>query len=63
MVIVLKVQLALSIVMIASPWIFGYYEVSGARWVNVVLGLVLLFTSLFGILGRDNDAPGNQIKK
>jgi len=59
MVTVLKVQLVVGLLMIASPWIFGYYEVTSARWINVAFGLIVFFTALFGILGRDEEKSSN----
>jgi hypothetical protein len=32
--------------LIASPWLFNFDEVNSAKWVTVVLGVVVLMTSL-----------------
>jgi hypothetical protein len=34
------------ILLMASPWIFGFDQVSAARWVTIVVGLALLLMSL-----------------
>jgi len=63
MMIVQKIQLIFGLLILVSPWVFGYHEVTSARWINVALGLVIVFTALFGILGREDSRAGDAEKK
>ncbi len=56
---IFKIQLVFGICIMISPWVFGYYEVTSARWINVVFGFAVVFAALFGILGRESTPPGN----
>lgn len=56
-------QTILGAMIVISPWIFGYYEVTSALWINTVLGLMVFFTALFGILGREDAGSGNSSSK
>ena len=58
-----KIQFAVGVIIVISPWVFGYHEVTSARWINVALGLVIVFTALFGILGREDSRAGDAEKK
>lgn len=44
-------EFTIGIIMIASPWVLGFSDISLAKWCNVLVGLVLVLISarvLFG---------------
>ena len=39
------------LLLIVSPWVFGFSAVSLAKWCNVLAGLVLAIVSAWGLFG------------
>ncbi len=45
------VTVCLGFWLIISPWILGFAEISVAKWSNVLIGLMLIIISVWGISG------------
>lgn len=45
-------EFGVGIIMIASPWLFGFSDVSLAKWCNVFIGLLLVLMSAWTIFGE-----------
>jgi protein-disulfide isomerase-like protein with CxxC motif len=45
-------ELIVGIIMIISPWVFGFSDISVARWCNVLLGIVLVLVNAGMIFGE-----------
>ncbi|MGD1003104.1 MAG: SPW repeat protein [Minisyncoccia bacterium] len=43
--------LAIGLMMIISPWILGFSDISLAKWCNISLGLILAIASAWKIFG------------
>ncbi len=43
--------LVVGVMMIASPWILGFSDISLAKWCNILLGLVLAIANAWKIFG------------
>lgn len=43
--------LAIGLMMIISPWVLGFSDISLAKWCNILLGLVLAIASAWKIFG------------
>jgi hypothetical protein len=43
--------LVIGIMMIASPWVLGFSDISLAKWCNILLGLILAIASAWKIFG------------
>jgi len=44
--------LAVGVIMIISPWILGFSDISLAKWCNILLGLALVLMSAWTIFGE-----------
>ena len=44
-------ELVIGIIMISSPWILGFADISLAKWCNVLIGLVLILMAAWGMFG------------
>lgn len=44
-------MLAIGLMMIISPWVLGFSDISLAKWCNILLGLVLAIASAWKIFG------------
>jgi len=42
----------IGIIMIPSPWVLGFSDISLAKWCNVLVGLVLILVSVWAIFGE-----------
>jgi hypothetical protein len=47
----------LGIILIASPWVLGFSDVSLAKWCNVLVGLALTLMGAWAIFGEERVAP------
>jgi SPW repeat len=45
-------EFGIGIIMIASPWLFGFSDVSLAKWCNVLIGLLLVIMSGWVLFGE-----------
>jgi hypothetical protein len=45
-------ELVIGIIMIISPWIFGFSDVSVAKWCNVLIGIALVLVNAWTIFGE-----------
>jgi hypothetical protein len=45
-------ELVIGIILITSPWILGFSDISLAKWCNIVLGLVLVIINAWMIFGN-----------
>ena len=43
--------LAIGLMMIISPWVLGFSDISLAKWCNIFLGLVLAIVSMWKMFG------------
>jgi len=43
--------LVIGLIMIISPWILGFSDISLAKWCNILLGLILAVASAWKIFG------------
>jgi hypothetical protein len=50
-------QLIIGMLLLISPWILGFSDISLARWCNVLFGLILILTSFWELFA------GQSIKK
>jgi hypothetical protein len=49
-------EFVIGIIMILSPWVLGFSEISLARWCNVLIGLVLTLMSAWTLFGTSRIA-------
>jgi hypothetical protein len=49
-------ELIIGIIMIASPWVLGFSDISLAKWCNVLIGLLLMLISAWMIFGAQGAA-------
>jgi len=42
-------EFVIGIIMIISPWIFGFSDISVAKWCNILLGLALVLVNAWTI--------------
>jgi len=49
-------ELVIGIIMIASPWIFGFSDISLAKWCNVLIGLLLVLMGAWAMFGGSEAA-------
>ena len=58
-------ELVIGIILIISPWVFGFSDISVAMWCNVLIGLFLAIVSAWAVFGEPVAAmPAQQeIKK
>ncbi len=45
--------LAIGLMMIISPWVLGFSDISLAKWCNILLGVVLAIVSAWKIFGTN----------
>lgn len=45
-------ELAVGLIMISSPWVLGFSDISLAKWCNVLIGLFLVLVSAWTIFGE-----------
>ena len=45
-------EFGIGIIMIISPWIFGFSDISLAKWCNVLIGLLLVLMSAWMLFGE-----------
>lgn len=50
-------ELMVGIILIISPWVFGFSDISVARWCNVFAGLILVLVSASEVFGMRPLAP------
>jgi hypothetical protein len=46
----------IGIIMIASPWVLGFSDISLAKWCNVLIGLLLVLMSVWTRFGGSEAA-------
>lgn len=59
-------ELAVGLIMIASPWVLGFSDISLAKWCNVLIGLLLTLMGSWTLFGREAvaaAAPAEHIQK
>lgn len=44
-------EFVIGIIMIISPWILGFSDISVAKWCNVLLGIALVLVSAWSLFG------------
>jgi general stress protein CsbA len=45
-------ELIIGIMMIVSPWVLGFSDISLAKWCNILLGLALVIASAWKLFGE-----------
>jgi hypothetical protein len=45
-------ELVIGIIIIISPWVFGFSDISVAKWCNILLGLALVLVNAWTIFGE-----------
>jgi SPW repeat-containing protein len=50
-------EFVIGIILIISPWILGFSDISVAKWCNVLIGLALALISVWEIFGGVALAP------
>jgi len=45
-------EVVVGIIMIASPWVLGFSDISLAKWCNVLIGLVLVLMGAWMMFGE-----------
>ena len=50
-------ELVVGIIMIISPWVLGFSDVSLAKWCNVLIGLLLVVMAAWTIFGEPPPVP------
>ncbi len=45
-------EFVVGIIMIISPWIFGFSDISLAKWCNVLIGLLLVLMGAWMLFGE-----------
>jgi hypothetical protein len=45
-------EFVVGVVMISSPWVFGFSDITLAKWCNVLIGLLLILMSAWVIFGE-----------
>jgi hypothetical protein len=63
-------EFVIGIILIISPWVFGFSDISVAKWCNVLLGLLLALIAAWEVFGHSAfalamlpEAPGPEPKK
>jgi hypothetical protein len=46
-----KIQLALGVILILMPWVFGFSYDSVMKWTNTLVGLAITLINLWAIFG------------
>ncbi len=47
-------QLVIGLMMIISPWILGFSDISLAKWCNILLGLLLVLMNAWVLFGESS---------
>lgn len=47
-----RLELALGVLLVAAPWLFGYADVAAARWSNIIIGTFMFLISLWQLFGE-----------
>ncbi len=47
-------QLVIGLMMIISPWILGFSDISLAKWCNILLGLLLMLMNAWVLFGESS---------
>jgi len=47
------IELVIGALVLISPWILGFSDISLARWLNVLCGMVLVVMNVWMIYGND----------
>jgi hypothetical protein len=45
-------ELIVGIIMIISPWVFGFSDISVAKWCDVLLGLAIVLVNIWALFGE-----------
>jgi hypothetical protein len=56
------IELGIGVLVLISPWILGFADISLAQWLNVICGAVLVVMNVWMIYGRDpavEEAPAS----
>lgn len=56
-------EFVIGIMMISTPWILGFSDISLAKWCNVLIGVLLVILSAWAIFGDSAVAPIEQGSK
>jgi hypothetical protein len=57
-------EIIVGIIMIISPWVLGFSDISLAKWCNVLIGLLLVLMGARGMFGEQAPAvPASQESK
>ncbi|MDR3582710.1 MAG: SPW repeat protein [Candidatus Pacebacteria bacterium] len=54
------IELFIGALVLVSPWILGFADVSLARWLNMICGAVLVLVNVWMIYGKD---PGTVVER
>lgn len=55
-------ELIVGIIMIIAPWIFGFSDISVAKWCDVLLGLALVLINAWTIFGGRASAAASAVE-
>ena len=47
------IELIIGALVLVSPWIFGFADISLARWLNVLCGTILVLVNAWMLYGND----------
>jgi hypothetical protein len=47
------IELIIGVLVLVSPWILGFADISLAQWLNVICGAVLVVMNVWMIYGKD----------
>jgi SPW repeat-containing protein len=50
-------ELIIGVIMMISPWILGFSDISVAKWCNVLLGLAIVLLNAWMIFGQATLMP------
>ena len=57
-------EFLVGLIMITSPWILGFSDISLAKWCNVLIGLLLVLMGVWGMFTEEAPAvPASQESK
>jgi hypothetical protein len=49
-------ELIVGLIMVTSPWILGFSDISLAKWCNVLIGLLLVLMGAWGMFTESSQA-------
>jgi hypothetical protein len=55
-------ELVIGIIMIVSPWVLGFSDISLAKWCNVLIGLLLVIMGAWAIFGGPSTPAAEEPK-